>query len=240
MNKRVPLFLFLWISLLAFGFDLTHMLYHLIESPTLWSFSGVPLKLAMKILVFLIPLILLLTRKRWLPAAALFILTAILFSNPVLASSQACRHARELLGKSGVSRDAEENLFGKIKLSPPHGSFPSDMDKVTWWGEFQPFEFWERTDFDAVWIRPDGSEAARQKFYPSKCRLAKTTLRTEDQPGGELQSGMWNVLVTCGDYLIDKKPFAVLPSPSAAPSGPDSPRPSKESAMIWAEDAVKE
>ena len=238
--KKV-LHFFLFIALLAFALDLFHMLYHLAEAPALWQLAGVPTKLAIKIFFVLIPLSLLLARRFWLGGISLFLFLAFIThpTSGFAADAHACRHARELLTKSGMAREAKEDLLGQLKLSPPYGSFPSDMDKIAWWGTFQPFEFWEGPEFQAVWIRPDGQEAAKQKFRPGKCKLAATSVRGETQPRGEFQGGMWNVVVTCEDYLIDKQNFAVLPSGGPSRVGPDVPKKNQESAMIWAKDAVK-
>ena len=229
------------VSLAAFACDLFHMGYHLAVEPLLWRIPGVPGKLALKFFCLMIPLMLLVKRRIWLAWLLLFFLF-----NPGTpdswAASRACQHARELLKKSGMARDAKENLFGQIKLSPPYGSFPPDMDKLTWWGQFQPFEFWESPEFQAVWIDPSGREAARQEFRPGKCELAKTSIQAKQEPRGEFTQGMWNVIVTCEDYLVDKQNFAVLPSESSpvpAGGGQDSSGKSKEDAMIWARDEVK-
>ena len=155
-----------------------------------------------------------------------------------VAGSETCRHARQLLDQSGTARDARENLLGQIKKDPPYGSFPSEIDRVSWWGKFKPFEFWENPEFEAAWINPQGQEVARQKFRGSQCALAKTSLPAENRPRGQLEGGMWNVIVTCKDYLIDKQTFAVLPSAPPSRSGPDSSHKSQESAMIWAKDTV--
>ncbi len=131
----------------------------------------------------------------------------------------------------------QEDFMGNIKLSPPYGSFPTDMDRITWWGEFKPFEFWESPDFQAVWINPYGEEIARQNFKGHKCRLAKTTMLAQEQPRGEFQGGMWKVFVTCGDQVIDQQQFAVL-SPRGIVKPSDMKPPKKESAMIWVGNAL--
>ena len=156
-----------------------------------------------------------------------------------LFKSSECEHARELLDASGTARDATEDFLGRVHRKPPYGTFPSDMDQVTWWGTFKPFEFWESPEFQAVWINPQGQEVARQTFRGSKCRLAKTTLKAVDQPRGELTPGMWKVIVTCQDYLIDRQSFAVLPVQST-PTGPDAGPASQDSAMIWTSDLLDE
>lgn len=220
------------------------MIYHLSQSPVLWRVEGVPLKIFLKLAVSLIPLFFIVGRRRWMKFFLVSALIASIFSvtTPAALASSSCEHARQLLTKAGTARDASEDLFGRLKIKPPYGSFPSDMDQITWWGEFQPFEFWERPQFEAVWINPQGEEAGRQKFRPGQCALAKTSLRAEDEPRGEFQGGMWKVIVTCGDYLIDKRDFAVLPAgggPVKAGAEASSSK-KEEGAMIWAKDAVKE
>lgn len=215
------------------------MLYHLADEPTLFHVEGVAAKLGIKLLTFSIPVILWMFRRRWLAWLLIFCFFEILspIGGTIYAATD-CEHARKLLDKSGIARDASENLFGQVRLKPPYGSFPPDMDKITWWGEFKPFEFWESPEFEAVWINPQGQEAGRRKFRGNKCRLAKDTIRAENQPRGEFQPGMWNVIVTCKDYLIDKQAFAVLPA-AGSRTGPDTPSRPQESAMIWAKDAVE-
>ena len=228
------------VSVFAFGFDLFHVVYHLSKDPSLWNLEGVPAKFLIKIFWLLIPCAFLLKRKKWisyLPGVCFFLFLA----NPVAQASKssACQHARELLVKSGTARDAEEGFLGQIKLKPPYGSFPSDMDQIAWWGQFKPFEFWESPEFQAVWINPDGQEMLRHKFKGEACALAKTYIYSEPLPRGQLQGGIWKVVVTCEDYLIDKQSFAILPSPGSVQSGSDAAVQSKDTAMIWASDKVK-
>ncbi len=213
------------------------MLYHIMDEPTLLEIAGVPEKFSMKLIFAVLPAVLLFCRQ-WMA----WVVFLFLFVPPqAFARGTDCQHARELLDQSGVARDADENLFGKVKVQPPRGSFPSDMDQITWWGVFRPFEFWESPKFEAVWINPQGQEAARHSFRGNKCRLAKDSIRAESQPRGEYPGGMWSVIVTCDDYLIDKQTFAVLPAGgNARPTGPDSPGHPSETAMIWAKDAVDE
>lgn len=239
---RKVLYFLLGISLIAFGLDWVHMIYHIADEPVLIQVEGVPAKLAVKSVLFLAVLAFLIFRKRWtrLLGFSLLLFLAQSSTAPAFARPTGCQHARELLDKSGTARDASENLFGQVKTQPPYGSFPSDMDKISWWGTFKPFEFWESPEFQAVWLNPQGQEVAQQKFRGNKCRLAKTTLRGEDQPRGEFQGGMWKVIVTCDDYLIDQQAFAVLPSGGAAPQAGDTPgRSNQQPAMIWAKDAVE-
>lgn len=228
------------LSLVAFGLDLAHMIYHLLDEPLLLRMEGAPVKLLAKTLMVLIPTLLLIGRRVWRGwLGILFLWTVMVPQNAWALSRTGCQHARELLEKSGTARDASENLFGRVKIKPPHGSFPSDIDKITWWGTFKPFEFWESPEFESVWINPQGQEVARRQFRGKKCQLAKDTLQAEDQPRGQFQSGMWNVIVTCEDYLIDKQSVAVL-SAGGSPTSPDAPSKPQETAMIWAKDKVKD
>lgn len=210
MAKNGLLRLFLFSVLFVVLFDVFHLLFHLSHDPALWKLHGVSSKLMSK----LIPL-------------------------PLWAvDPERCRQARELLDQAGTAREAHETLFGHVKKKPPYGTFPADIDQVSWWGEFKPFELWHSPEFEAAWINPQGQEVARQRFRGSRCRLAKTSLKAENQPRGMFEGGMWNVIVTCEDYLIDKQTFAVLPQGGRG-AGPDSLNPPPEAAMIWAEDAVK-
>ena len=136
-----------------------------------------------------------------------------LYQQPSLWNIDGVPAKRELVEKTGIARDAREIFFGGLKIDPPTGSFPSGMDKISWWGSFKPFEFWEIPEFQAAWINPQGEEVVRQKFRGSKCRLAKTTVRGENQLRGEFQGGIW----------------------------PDAPAPAKkeEGRIIWAGDAIK-
>lgn len=212
MRKAALVKFFLGSIFLAYALDLFHAVFHVATEPELWRLEGIRSKVMLKIL----PL-------------------------PVFATRPTgCQEARELLDSKGTARDAKETLFGNIKRTPPYGSFPADADKVTWWGVFKPFELWESPEFQAVWINPEGQEAARQSFRGSHCRLAKTTLKAEEQPHGMFQGGMWQVVVTCEDYLIDKQTFAVLPDKPPQRGSPDAGPPTSESTMIWAEDMVKD
>lgn len=214
------------------------MVFHLAGESRLWQIDGVRGKLGIKISLAIAPVLLLFAKKIWFRRIILLVLTVPLFVSSAEAATR-CQHARELLDRSGTARDADENIFGKVKTKPPYGTFPSDMDKITWWGEFKPFEFWESPKFEAVWIKPDGEEAARQKFRGNKCRLAKTQLKAKDQPRGEFQPGLWSVVVTCDDYLIDKQSFGVLPVGGGAWTGPDQAAAAKEEPVtIWAKDEV--
>lgn len=134
---------------------------------------------------------------------------------------------------SGMARDAKEDFLGRVRIKPPRGTFPPEMDKVTWWGTFKPFEFWGSPEFEAVWINPEGRTVERQTFRAGKCALAKTTLNVEKIPPGKLEPGMWRAVVTCGDVTIDNHPFAVVGSSAAsrdAKAGED------QGMMIWADD----
>jgi hypothetical protein len=227
-------------SFLAFSADLFHMSYHLSKDSTLWSIAGVPLKLTAKILMATVPLFLLLfqgTWSRFLLFFFIFAAAAPSFAHARLLPS-GCQNAREMMEKSGAARDAKENFFGRIKVEPPTGTFPQEMDKITWWGKFKPFEFWQSPKFQAAWIDPEGKEVMRQEFKGQHCALAKTTVKGEQQPNGQFKAGMWKVIITCEDYLIDRQTFAIMPTGQAAPLSGDQSQQSKESMMIWAKDKV--
>lgn len=142
---------------------------------------------------------------------------------------ETCERARELMQESGIARDAKEDFFGRLKIKPPRTSFPPEMDRVTWWGRFKAFEFWQSPEFDAVWVNPEGQAVERQQFRGGRCELAKATLSTATLPRERLSPGMWRVVVSCGQTVIDNHPFAVVGSSGPGPDG----------VMIWAE-GVKE
>lgn len=143
-----------------------------------------------------------------------------------------CEQAREMMEESGMARDAKEDFLGRIKITPPRSSFPPEMDKLTWWGTFKPFEFWRSPEFEAVWMNPAGEPAGRTQFRGGRCRLAKTTFRVDELPQGRLQPGMWRVVVRCGEVVIDNHPFAVIGSPS---SPQDAGRGKDTGIMVWAD-----
>lgn len=227
------------ISCLAFAADLFHMTYHLTKDSSLWNVSGVPLKYAVKVMMILIPFTLLIFRKAWLR----FLLLVLVFTashSPYGWTfwSSGCERAREMLEKSGAARDAKENFLGRIKVQPPHGSFPQEMDKISWWGKFKPFEFWQSPNFHAAWIDPEGNEVMRREFKGEHCALAKTTIQGDEQPKGQFKPGIWKVIVTCDDYLVDRQTFAVVPSGASPPLAGESGKASQDSMMIWAKDKV--
>lgn len=228
---KIPL-LFLILALIFFGFDLFHFVRHLGHDPDLWTLPGVSLKLIWKILLCLI--LLLLIRFSYhlvFPCIGFF-----LFASPVDAfavpSRDPCGRARELMTDSGTARDAKEDFLGRVKIKPPRSPFPSEMDKVTWWGTFKPFEFWGSPEFQAVWINPQGRRVASQNFRGGKCILAKTALNVENLPTRTLEPGMWRVIVSCKEVVIDNRPFAVVGSGiSTADSGERG-----QEVMIWVDD----
>ena len=212
MAKKRLLRILVFSAFFIVALDLFHLLFHLTQEPGLWKLEGIRSKIMTKLIPF-----------------------------PLYAGrSDDCRQARELLDQSGTARDAKETLFGDIKKMPPYGSFSSESDQITWWGVFEPFEVWNNPEFQAAWINPRGEEVARQNFHGSHCRLAKTTLSAQNQPRGMFEGGMWQVMVTCQDYLIDKQTFAVVPEGgNPQQKGSDTARSPSETAMIWAEDSVK-
>ncbi len=239
---KTVLFVLLSVSLAAFGLDLFHMIFHLAEEPALWQIHGVPGKFLIKLGIFLIPAMIYLCRSFWTAWLVIFMMINLSFMPELRAASQSdCESVRELLDEAGMARDAHENFMGQVKREPPYTSFPAAMDKITWWGIFKPFEFWSNPEFQAAWISPQGQEIARHKFTGTKCRLAKTSLKGEDQPRGEFQPGMWKVIITCGDYLVDQRSFAVLQTAPPVGGPKADPRaPSQQPVMIWAQDAIKE
>lgn len=215
------------------------MTYHLTQDPSLWKVSGVPLKYAIKVLIILIPTALLLFRKSWQRLILMvFIFTAMVPSESFAFLTSGCKQAREMLKESGTARDAKENFFGRIKVQPPHGSFPQEMDKISWWGKFKPFEFWQSPKFQAAWIDPEGKEVLKQEFKGEHCALAKTSMAGEAQPQGLFKPGMWKVIVTCDDYVIDRQTFAVVPTGAPPPLSGENQKTSQEPLMIWAKDKV--
>lgn len=206
--------------------------------------AGVPQKLGLKILMVFIPLALLVFQKVWTRFLFFFlILTA--FSSQSYASllPSGCQNARQMMEKSGTARDAKETFFGRIKIQTLranffyyysyHDLFPSQIDQVTWWGKFKPFEFWQRPKFQAAWINPEGQEVSRQEFRGDQCVLAKNKIASDRQPGGQMQPGVWKVVVTCENHFVDQRTFVVAPENSSGPA--ETP---KTSQMIWAKDKV--
>ena len=133
-----------------------------------------------------------------------------------------------------MARDAKENFFGKMKITPPRTTFPPEMDRVTWWGRFQPFEFWSSPEFEAAWVNPRGETVEHQTFRGGRCELAKTTLPVSEKlPRSRLEPGMWRVVVSCQDVVIDNHPFRVAGSQN---SPPDAGTSDDSGIMIWADD----
>ncbi|MBI4115265.1 MAG: hypothetical protein HY447_01680 [Candidatus Omnitrophica bacterium] len=228
--------LLLVLALISFGFDLYHFSHHIGHDPTLLGLPQVPIKLAWKIALVLLTLILLsLTRWMLLFVVSFGFMLEIL-QTPLFAAMtrESCERARELMKESGIARDAKEDFLGRVKIKPPRSSFPPEMDKVTWWGAFKPFEFWESPEFQAVWINPQGQEVERQPFRGGKCQLAKTSLPTQKLPRGRLEPGMWRVIVSCEDVIIDNHPFAVVGSQASGKDAGDD-----TGVMIWADDINK-
>lgn len=245
MPVKKFLFFLIWISFLCFWFDLFHMMFHLSKSPALWQIDGVSFKFLIKTGCFLLPLSLLVFRKKWMTAVSLSVLFLILFPSESRAfwgnSKTACQSAREMLENSGTAQNAKENLFGAVKLTPPEEKFPQGQEQVTWWGKFQPFEFWKSPEFKASWMNPQGEEAARQTFKGSHCVLAKTTLHAENLPRGEFQPGIWKVIVTCEDYVIDQRYFEVAGPRVNAPlpaGAMDQSQPPQVPITVWAKEKV--
>jgi hypothetical protein len=212
------------------------MLYHLAGSPALAEVEGVARRAALKAGALMVPVALWLAGpvwRRWL--AVVFLAGA--GASAAVAAPDDCKHAAALLKTAGVSRDAKENFLGKVKIEPPHGSFPEEMDRITWWGKFEPFELWGQPEMEAVWIAPGGREVARQKLRGKKCSLAKTAIKGADRPFGKFEAGIWEVAVQCGETPIDRRRFAVMsPVDPPAQAAGDAPG----GMMIWAGDALDE
>ena len=136
--------------------------------------------------------------------------------------------------ESGLARDAKEGFLGNLKIQPPRGgSFPPEMDQLTWWGTFKPFEFWGNPEFQATWVNPQGMPVSRSSFRGGACALAKTTLQVKNLPQGRLTPGMWRVVVNCRDVTVDNHPFAVMGSQASPGDGGGTP---DSGMMIWADD----
>lgn len=240
---RSLLFVLLGIAVLAFSADLFHMTYHLQKDNALWSVPGVGFKYAAKWFLVLVPLALLIGRKAWLRFLLLILMLMACQAPESLAFwSSGCKQAPQMMEKSGIARNAKESFFGRIKLQQPRadffhyyafiGLFPKKMDKITWWGKFKPFEFWQRPKFQAVWFDPSGKEVLKQEFKGNHCVLAKSTALAEQQPQGMFTPGVWKIKVTCDEYLVDQQTIAVLPTASIAENQKSS------EMMIWAKDKV--
>lgn len=127
--------------------------------------------------------------------------------------SPVMRDAKTMLVQSGVAYDASEAWWGKINVQEPKSFFKPTTDQITWWGEFKPFKFWGTPELQAVWINPQGKEAARQDFKGLHCALAKTTLKmnTVARP---IPKGKWRVDVYHKGQLIDSKNFMIYGGPT--------------------------
>lgn len=229
-REQFPL-VFLGIALFLFGLDLIHYGYHLGRDVSLFEIPGVLPNLLGKAALFIGLSLLFLISRRGLIVIWVFALMMTGARNEASAAMtyESCERAREFLKEAGVARDAKENFFGRVKIIPPRSSFPPEMDKVTWWGAFKPFEFWESPEFNAVWINPSGQAVGRATFRGGQCQLAKTTLSVENLPQRRLEPGMWRVIVTCEDVVVDHHPFAVV-GPQAAPIDAGG---EEQGVMIW-------
>ncbi len=227
-----PLLGLLGLAWVLFGLDLFHYGYHLGRDASLLEIPGVLSNLAGKAALFVGLSALFLADLRGLIFICGFslMLTGIETKASAAMTYESCERAREFLKEAGVARDAKENFFGRMKIIPPRSSFPPEMDKVTWWGAFKPFEFWESPEFNAVWINPSGQAVGRATFRGSHCQLAKTTLPVENLPQRKLEPGIWRVIVSCEDVVIDHHPFAVV-GPHVAPI--DAGGGQEQGMMIW-------
>ncbi len=212
MKRNKAEWLLILVALGCFGFDLFHFTHHLRHDASLLKLPGVKEKIIWKVILVALAFFILITSKQNLTALVItlcFLSIGILpaFAGP---SREDCERAREYLTDSGVARDAKEGFFGNLKVTGPRATFPSEMDKVTWWGNFKPFEYWQSPEFQAVWINPEGSTVRQSSFRGGQCALGKTTLKMSELPNHELDAGVWRVIVTCGDTVIDNHPFTVI------------------------------
>ena len=224
--------LFLSLALVCFGLDLVHFTHHLRHDPSLLALPGVAGKILWKSLLCLTVFFLLGFSRQMLLLAGFLFLFPSAETALGAATHETCERARDLMTDSGMARDAKEDFLGRLKIKPPRGTFPPEMDKVTWWGTFKPFEFWGNPELEALWINPGGQPVERQSFRAGRCELAKTSLKVEGLPQKRLQAGMWRVIVSCQDVVIDNHPFAVVGS---SPGSPDA-KGGDSGMMIWADD----
>ena len=221
------------VALICFGFDLFHFSHHLGHDSTLLDLPGVRLKLAWKITLVLIPFGLSVFSYR-LTLLGLVVVILLSKVSPVFAGifSSDCERTRELMKESGIARDAHEDFLGRLKIKSPRSTFPPEMDQITWWGTFKPFEFWGNPELKSTWINPQGLVVSQQPFRGGQCELAKTALSANTLPRGRFEPGMWRVVVTCQDSVVDNHPFAVVGSPGASGDGKTN---EDSGIMIWAD-----
>jgi hypothetical protein len=147
-------------------------------------------------------------KKRFLAALLLFLLVVPQGRN-LRSDWNECREAREHLTRSGTARDAKESLWGgKVKPKEPRSEFSSDDEKITWWGEFKPFETWHRLEADVQWIDPHGRVAKRERVPGGKCRMMKASLSPRELPF-RMVDGVWTIAVGCPGESIDVKQFMI-------------------------------
>ena len=124
-----------------------------------------------------------------------------------------CDQARSYLARSGLATDATESFWGgKVKPDEPRNEFSPNDEKVTWWGEFKPFESWGRMETDARWIDPYGRVVKQDKVEGGHCRMMKASLSPRQLPF-RMVDGVWLVAIGCADNPIDVKRFVVRSAP---------------------------
>ncbi len=155
------------------------------------------------------------------------LLTGIIFSQAGAyhADWSDCEQARKHMTRSGMAEDAKESFWGgKVTPKNSRTEFSPDDEKITWWGEFKPFESWGYMETDVRWVDPEGRVVSRAKVQGGHCRMAKASFSPRELPG-RMIDGMWLVSVGCPENPIDVKQFLVRGAPAMesgvqAPSSP--------------------
>ncbi len=128
-----------------------------------------------------------------------------------------CSDARTHLTRSGLATDAKESFWGgKVKPQDSRNEFSSDDEKITWWGEFQPFETWTRMETEVRWVDPYGRVVKQSRVQGGECRMMKASLSPRDLPF-RMVEGVWLVQVGCMQDPIDVKRFLVRGAPRVEP-----------------------
>lgn len=140
-----------------------------------------------------------------------FLLVILIFSQAGAFRSDwnDCAQARRNLTRSGMATDAKESLWGgRVKPREPRNEFSPDDDKISWWGEFKPFETWGRMETDVRWVDPYGNVVKQERVQGGKCRMMKASLSPRELPF-RMVDGVWLIEVGCADDPVDVKRFAV-------------------------------
>lgn len=144
------------------------------------------------------------------------LLLAVIFSQAgaYQADWSDCAQARRHMTRSGMAEDAKESLWGgKVKPKNSRMEFSPDDEKITWWGEFKPFESWGRMETDVRWVDPQGRVVKRERIKGGKCRMVKASFSPREIPG-RMIDGVWVVSVGCEDDPVDVKRFLVRGAPA--------------------------